>query len=160
MTRAAGTRKVTLTEQEKTKIKAAVKEEFETRLAANRQYGEAMQGYLRNKNQRAYNERAASEGKKLLPSIVTRHTNAVIDERQKAAAAKPATNGNGAQRTTTTTTKGSNGEAIQWLAGSPKTVGKQVDYMRTSNAMLNRGEAFLKGEKGLFKWKVKSVSTA
>ena len=31
--------------------------------------------------------------------------------------------------------------------GPPKTVGKQVDYMRTSNSMLVRGEAYLKERK-------------
>ena len=158
MTRAAGARKITLTDAEKTKIRSAVREEFETRLAANRQYGDTMRGYLKNNNQREYNKRAAAEGQKLLPSIVARHPNAVIDERARTAATtKPAPNGNGQQRTTTTTTKDSQGNAIQWLSGAPKTVGKQVDYMRTSNAMLLRGEAYLKGEKGLFKWKSKTV---
>ena len=136
MTRAAGTRKVTLTDAEKSKIQTAVKEEFETRLAANRNYGQAMQGYLKNKNQRAYNERAASEGQKLLPSIVARHTNAVIDERTKAqAAARPATNGN-VPRGTQPAAKDGNGNLIQWLSGAPKSVGKQVDHMRTTRSML------------------------
>ena len=47
--------------------------------------------------------------------------------------------------------------SIQWLSGSPRSVGKRVDMMRTSNSMLLRGEAYLVGEKGLFKWKVKSA---
>ena len=54
-------------------------------------------------------------------------------------------------------TKDNSGNLVQWLSGPPKTVGKQVDYMRTSNSMLVRGEAYLKGEKGLFKWKQKSA---
>src|SRR5215469_268579 len=159
MTRAAGARKVTLTESEKSEIKSAVREEFETRLAANRNYGDAMRGYLRNKNQTEYNKRAASEGQKLLPSIVARHTNAVIDKRQKVTmSGKPGANGNGA-RPAPQPTKDPSGNLVQWLSGSPKSVGKQVDFMRTSNAMLNRGEAYLRGEKGLFKWKVKSALT-
>ena len=159
MARAAGARKITLTDQEKSDIKTAVKEEFETRLAANRAYGAAMQGFIRNQNQRAYFDRAASEGKKLLPSIVARHTNAVIDKRATAAkAAKPVANGNGA-RAQTTTVKSPNGESAQWLSGSPRSVGKRVDLMRTSNTMLNRGEAYLVGEEGLYKWKVKSALT-
>jgi hypothetical protein len=143
--RVSGTRKVTLTEAERKEIQSGVKEEFEARLAATRNYGEAMRGYLKSGNQRAYSERAASEGKKLLPSIVARHTNAVIDKRTQAkpanssAKAAPAAP-RGAQQST-----GNGGNLVQWIAGPPKTVGKQVDYMRTSNAMLVRGEAYLKG---------------
>ena len=67
MAPSSGTRKVTLTEQEKKEIKAGVREEFEARLSATPRYGEAMRGYLKSGNQRAYNERATSEGQKLLP---------------------------------------------------------------------------------------------
>lgn len=153
ISRIAGSRKLTLTDAEKAEIKGAVKDEFEARLAANRRYGDAMQGYLRNGNQRAYNERAASEGKKLLPSIVARHTNAVLDKRT---APKPtATAGSAKPQPAVTQTKDASGNLTQWLSGPPRSVGKQVDYMRTTNAMLQRNEAYLKGEKGLFKWKAK-----
>jgi hypothetical protein len=154
--RAAGSRKVTLTEKEKSDIKAAVREEFESRLAANRAYGDAMKGYLKNKNQRQYNDRAAAEGKKLLPSIVARHTNAVIDKRTTA---KPATT------TTAKTTsaaagpvKDGNGNLIQRIAGPPKTLGLQVDHTRQRPGMMARGEAYIVGQKALHKWTVRTAS--
>jgi hypothetical protein len=157
MTRAATARKITLTDAEKTEIKSAVKEEFETRLAGNPAYGNAMQGFLRNRNQRAYADRAASEGKKLLPSIVARHTNAVIDKRTKAAAsAKPVTNGNGA-RPQAQPVKDGSGNLVQWLSGPPKTLGLRIDHMRSNRAQLERGEGYIIGEKALHKWKVKSA---
>lgn len=155
MTKVAAARKVTLTEQEKSEVKAAVRDEFEARLAANPRYGETMQGYLRSRNQREYNKRAASEGQKLLPSIVARHTNAVLDKRtaakQNSGGAKTSSNAAPSHPV-----KDSSGNLIQWLSGSPKSLGKQVDYMRTTNAMLQRNEAYLKGEKPLFKWKARA----
>lgn len=161
MTRVSGTRKVTLTDQERTEIRNGVREEFEARLQAQPRYGEAMRGYLKSGNQRAYNERAASEGQKLLPSIVARHTNAAIDKRtQQKAPTNGAKSTNGVKPAVQTATKDGSGNLVQWLSGPPKTVGKQVDYMRTSNAMLVRGEAYLKGEKGMFRWKAKSALTA
>lgn len=155
--RVSGTRKVTLTEVERKEIQSGVREEFEARLAATRNYGEAMRGYLKSGNQRAYSERAASEGKKLLPSIVARHTNAVIDKRTQE---KAATNGSKPAAQTgnrTQQTNQNNGNLPQWLNGHPKTVGKRIDHMRTSHSMLARNEAYIMGEKGLFKWKSKVV---
>jgi hypothetical protein len=156
MQSAATARKVTLTDEEKSKINTAVKEEYEARLAANRNYGEAMRGYLQAGNRKAYADRAASEGKKLLPSIVARHTNAVLDARKSAAAQpKPAAGAkptNGAQPRQDAT-------GTAWLNGSPATMGLQVDYDRTSRPMFMRGEAYIKGKKELHKWKVKTGLT-
>jgi hypothetical protein len=53
-------------------------------------------------------------------------------------------------------TQDASGNLIQWIAGPPRTVGKQVDYLRTTNSMLQRNEAYIKGEKGLFKWKTRT----
>ena len=156
MTRTAGTRKVTLTDQEKKEISTGATEEFLIRLGSNTRYAEAMKGYLKSGNQRAYNERAISEGQKLLPSIVARHTNAAIDKRTQAKAAanvaKPAVNGVKPQQT-----NGNNGNLTQWLSGPPKTVGKEVDFGRTSHTMYAKGEAYCKGDTHLSKWKQKSA---
>jgi hypothetical protein len=160
MTRAAGTRKITLTEKEKTDIKSAVREEFETRLAANRRYGQSMQDYLKSGNRREYEKRAAAEGQKLLPSIVARHTNAVIDKRSTA---KPAPTGTAAAAKPTgqqQPTKDGNGNLVQWLSGPPKSVGLQVDFNRQRPGMIAKGEAYIVGQKGLHKWKVRSALTA
>lgn len=154
--RIASSRKITLTDTEKKNINSAIKDEFETRLAANRNYGQAMQDYIKKGNQRAYADRAASEGKKLLPSIVARHVNAEIEKRT-AAGTKGNANPNGAKPTgQAAPVKDGSGNLIQWLSGHPKTLGKRVDLMRTSNSMLSRNEAYIIGEKGLFKWKART----
>jgi hypothetical protein len=156
VSRIASSRKITLTDGEKKNINAAIKDEFETRLAANRNYGQAMQDYIKKGNQRAYADRAASEGKKLLPSIVARHVNAEIEKRT-AAAPKGTANPNGAKPNgQAAPVKDGSGNLIQWLSGHPKTLGKRVDLMRTSNSMLSRNEAYVVGEKQLFKWKART----
>lgn len=161
MTRAAGARKLTLTDQEKNDIKSAVREEFETRLAANRRYGETMQQFLKSGNRREYEKRAKAEGEKLLPSIVARHTNAVLDKRSTA---KPAAGTNGAAKPgaqpQAQPVKDGSGNLIQWIAKSPKEIGLQVDHNRQRPGMMARGEAYIVGQKNLHKWKVRSVLTA
>src|SRR6185437_6380855 len=112
MGRAASARKMQLTEQEKAEIRAAVTEEFNTRLAAKSDYGRAMQGYLRSRNQRAYADRAASEGKKMLPAIVQRHTNAILDKRSQQKAAPAKQQGSAQQKTTQAAAKDGNGNLI------------------------------------------------
>jgi len=155
MTRAAGTRKVTLTEQEKTEIRSAVREEFETRLAANSRYGQEMQRFIASGNKREYEKRAKSEGEKLLPSIVARHTNAVIDKRT----AKPAPQ-NGTQKPAPQSqpVKDGSGNLVQWISGPPKTVGLQVDHNRQRPGMMARGEAYIVGQKAMHRWKVRTAA--
>ena len=152
MVRAAQARKMTLTEQEKGEIKAAVRDEFESRLAANRKYGEAMQGYIRSGNRRAYEERATSEGKKMLPGIVQRQTNFILDKRSQqkpAAAAKP--NGS-ATKTVAQPAKDATGNLIQHLSAHPRTLGKRIDLNRTTHSMLERNRGYIVGEKPLYEW--------
>lgn len=158
MTRAAGARKITLTDQEKSDIKAAVREEFETRLAANPRYGQTMQGFIKSGNRREYEKRAKAEGEKLLPSIVARHTNAVIDKRTTA---KPAAQ-NGTQKPAAQSqpVKDGSGNLVQWIAGPPKTIGLQVDHNRQRPGMMARGEAYIVGQKAMHKWKVRTAVMA
>jgi hypothetical protein len=155
MTRAAGARKVTLTAQEHTEIRNAVREEFETRLAANPRYGQEMQRFLASGNRREYEKRAKSEGEKLLPSIVARHTNAVIDKRTSTA--KPA-NGTTKPATPAQPVKDTSGNLVQWISGPPKTVGLQVDHNRQRPGMMARGEAYIVGQKAMHRWKVRTAS--
>jgi hypothetical protein len=158
--RIAATQKVTLDEADKAKIRAAVNEEFTARCAANSKYGQAMRGYLQAGNKRAYADRAASEYKKLIPGITARHTQAIIDAKKSAGAKKSAAQasvaGNG-QRQPQQPSNGS-GNLPQWLSGHPKTLNKRIDLVRTTNSMLQRNEAYLVGEKGLFKWKPKEIN--
>lgn len=158
MTRAAGARKITLTDQEKTDIKSAVREEFETRLAANPRYGQTMQGFIKSGNRREYDKRAKAEGEKLLPSIVARHTNAAIDKRTTA---KPASS-NGAVKPAAQAqpVKDGSGNLVQWIAGPPKTIGLQVDHNRQRPGMMARGEAYIVGQKAVHKWKVRTAAMA
>jgi len=151
ISKVAGSRKMQLTERERTQVLAAINEEYQTRLQASASYRNAMKGYVDANNRQAYMERASSEGKKLIPSIVQRHVNAVLDARPKASGAKPAVINK--PRTVTTGTGGSDGTT--WLAGYPTTLGFQVDYNKTTNRMLVNNQAYLKGKPGLFKWKDK-----
>jgi len=160
MQRLATAQKVTLDDSDKAKIRAAVLEEYNARCAANTKYGQAMRGYIQAGNKRAYIDRATSEYRKLIPSITARHTQAVIDAKKAAGTQKQTqnANGNGQQRQTTTQrTTDHSGNLAQWISGHPKTIGKRVDLLRTTNAMLNRNEAYIVGEKGLFKWKPKTA---
>jgi hypothetical protein len=159
MNRAASARKVTLTDAEKKQIRASVAEEFNSRLASNRQYGQTMQGYLKSGNRREYEKRAAAEGQKLLPSIVARHTNAAIDKRTAAGATKTST---GTTKTTTPSqpVKDGSGNLIQWISGPPKSVGLQVDHNRQRPGMMARGEAYIVGQKAVHHWKVKTAMMA
>lgn len=159
ITRAAGARKITLTDAEKSSINAAVAEEFNTRLAANPRYGETMRGFLKSGNKREYEKRAAAEGAKLLPSIVARHTNAVIDKRTTAGAAKSA-GGAAKSAAPSAPVKDGNGNLTQWIAGPPKTVGLQVDHNRQRPGMMARGEAYIVGQKAVHRWKVRTAMMA
>ena len=151
----ASARKMQLTEAEKSEVKAAIKEEFDTRLQGNFAYGNAMKGYLEANNKRAYIDRVSSEGKKLLPSIVSRHVNSVLDKRATAKAQPQ----NGKQPTNGTQPPVERKDAtgVTWINASPASLGLQVDYMRTSNAMMSRNEAYIRGRQGLHKWKPKTA---
>ena len=158
--RVASQQKVTLDDADKEKIRAAVKEEFDARCAANSKYGQAMRDYIRVGNRRAYQERAASEYKKLLPGITARHTQAFIDQKKAAATRKPAPAGTQQQQKPlqgANQRSGGSDNLVQWISGHPKTLGKQIDYSRTTNSMLLRNEAYLRGESGLKKWRAKTA---
>jgi hypothetical protein len=160
MTRVAAAQKVTLSDDDKAKIRSAVKEEIDARLQANTKYGQAMRGYLQAGNKRAYVERAHSEYQKLIPSVTARHTQAIIDGKKSVPAVKKpaAQNGNGNQpQNRAQNGSNGNGNLVQWIAGHPRTVGKRVDLNRTTNSMLQRNEAYVMGEKALFKWKAKTL---
>jgi hypothetical protein len=160
MNRIAATQKVTLDDADRAKIKAAVGEEFNARLAANARYGQAMRGFLQAGNRRSYIERVNSEAAKMVPGITARHTQAVIDAKKAAGAAKASASGAkpvSAKSGNAQPSNGSNGNLVQWLSAHPKTLGKMIDHARTSYSMLQRNEAYLMGENNLFKWKARAV---
>lgn len=148
MSRAASARKMQLTDAERSEIRAAVTDEFNARLAAKPEYGKAMQGFIKAGNQRAYADRAASEGKKLLPAIVQRHTNAVLDKRAQQKAQPAVKQTTGQQKSQTAQT----GNLIQHLPKHPKLLGKRIDLGRTTFAMQQKNQGYLVGEKNLYQW--------
>jgi hypothetical protein len=108
-----------------------VLEEYNARCAANPSYGKAMRGYIEAGNKKAYMDRAQSEYKKLIPAITARHTQAVIDQK-KAAPVQTKAQAGPTKVTQMTTAKGE-----QWIAGHPKTIGKEVDLRRTPHHWLS-----------------------
>lgn len=141
-------RKTQLTEKERTEVLAAINEEFSTRISLHKN---VLKGYVDANNKRAYTDRVTSEGKKLLPSMVQRHVNAVIDKRpagqtQQKPGQKPAQQSTEGKKDATGTV---------WISGSPASIGLQVDLSKTTHAMLSRNEAFIKGRSGLHKWKAR-----
>lgn len=135
-TKAAG--KQILTEKEHNTVLAAVAEEMEARLTADRRYGEAMQGYLKAGNRSAYLQRIQSERKKLIPGAVWRAVADVIEGRP-AVVKNPAQPVNGAVKKPTAPLAG----AVQYrrIAGHPKTLGMTVDLGKTTHSMLERRQA-------------------
>jgi hypothetical protein len=158
MNRIAAAQKVTLTAEDQQKIRAAVNEEVNTRLSVDQRYIQAMKGFLIAGNRKAYIERATSEQQKIVPGITRRHTQALIEEK-KATPAKAAVNGSGAaaKAAQAAPSKDGNGNLIQFIAGSPKSVGLQVDHGRTTHSMLMRNEAYIVGQKAMVRWKPKTV---
>jgi len=147
MQKIAANRKATLTDKEKQDISSAVREEYNTRLQADRRYGESMQAYIRAGNRRAYVDTATSKAKLLLPAIVERHTNAILDKRPKGnGTTKPAATAKPAVQTRTSGNE-------TWLSGSPASLGLQVDYGRTTQRMMLDNRAYIKGKDGVHRWK-------
>jgi hypothetical protein len=140
-----------LTERERTQVLAAINEEYQTRLQASASYRNAMKGFVDANNRQAYMERAASEGKKLIPSIVQRHVNAVLDGRPKN---QPVQKSNGTQKSVPVERRDATG--VTWLAASPNSMGMQIDLGRTTHRMLIDNTAYIKGKPGVYKWKNRS----
>lgn len=138
--------KTPLSEKEKQDVLGKVNEELEARLTANRKYGEAMQGYLKNNNRSAYIQRIQSERKQMIPAATRRAVDDVVAARVKPAAkvadpTKPAA-------------KVNNQHTVDFrrIAGHPKTQGMTVDLNRTPNHMLLKKQAFVKGEEKPVQW--------
>jgi hypothetical protein len=146
--KAAG--KVALSEKERQTVLAKVGEELEARLTADKRYGEAMQGYLKANNRSSYLQRIQSERKKLIPGAVRRAVDDVIAARPKAAPKAPAAQNSAPRKTSDPALTG----AVQFrrIAGPPRTLGMTVDLGKTTHAMLEKRQAFIKGEKNPVQW--------
>lgn len=140
-------RKTQLTEKERHQVMAAIKEEHDTRMGVHRN---TLKGYVDANNKRAYVDRVTSEGKKMIPSMVQRHVNAVIDARPKNA---PKVDAKPGQKQPVDTEGRKDATGSVWLSGSPASLGLQVDYSKTTQGMMVRNEAYIKGRPGVHKWK-------
>ena len=143
-------RKAQLTEKERTQVLAAIKEEFDTRMSLHKN---TLKGFVDANNKRAYTDRVTSEGKKMLPSMVQRHVNAVLDGRPKNGAKTEVKPGQKQQPVADQGRKDATGAV--WLSGSPASLGLQVDYNKTTQGMMVRNEAYIKGKSGIHKWKAR-----
>lgn len=145
--KAAG--KQQLSEKEKQKVVSLVAEEMDARLAVNKNYGEAMQGYLRNGNKAAYLQRIRSERKQIVPNAVRRAVEDVLAARPKAAPKQQAQNPAQPQRQQNGQFQGTE---YRRIAGHPKTLGMVVDLNRTTQSMLLKKHAYIKGEQKPVQW--------
>jgi hypothetical protein len=140
-----------LTETEQKQVLGKVSEELDARLAVNKDYGKAMQGYLRAGNKTAFNQRLQSERKKLIPGATRRAVDDVVAARPKGvakpAAAAPAKPGAVAGA------KPLQG-ATQYsrISGHPSTQGLKIDLNRTSNSMLVKQQAYVVGQNNPVTW--------
>jgi hypothetical protein len=151
--KAAGKSK--LSEKEMKTVVAKVGEELDARLSANSDYAKAMQGYLKNGNKGAYTGRLQSERKKLIPGAVRRAVDDVIAGRPKAQPLQQ-----GGVKQAPAQQNGQPAKPLQgaqtdfvMISGHPKTVGLNIDRIRTSQRMLLNKTAYIKGESKPRKWK-------
>ena len=146
--KAAG--KTALTDKEKQTVLSKVGEELEARLTADRRYGEAMQQYLKAGNRNSYIQRIQSERKKLIPGAVRRAVDDVIQARPKTAPKQAQAPVNGQKKAADPKLTG----AVQFrrIAGPPRTLNMQVDLNRTTHSMLEKRQAYIKGENVPVQW--------
>jgi hypothetical protein len=148
--KAAG--KVQLSDQDKKTVLAKVAEEMEARLTVDKQYGQAMQQYLKTGNRSAYLQRIQSERKKIIPGAVRRAVADVIESRPTNAP-KAAVNGNGiVKKPAAPQLNGA--PQFRRIAGHPKTLGMVVDLGpgKTTHSMLLKQQAYVKGQKEPVTW--------
>ena len=82
--------KTALTDEQKNSIRSKVAEELDARLAGNPAFGQAMRGFLQNKDGEGYKRRLHSEYQKLIPGAVSRaYSDVVTSKPAQRVAAKP-----------------------------------------------------------------------
>lgn len=145
--KAAGTRK--LTEKERQDALTKAKEEYTARVQGNRGLTDTLNGYVRAKNKGSFTQRIESEQKKLIPGAARRAVDDVLAARPKAA---PRAEGVTLPKKTAAPELQGAPQA-RWIGeGHPKTKGLEVDLNRTTQPMLIKRQAYLKGQAGLVTW--------
>lgn len=136
-----------VTDEQKKQILSKVAEELDARLAANKDYGQAMRGYLANKNEEGYRRRLHSEYHKLIPGAVRR----AIDDLGIKPAQKPAAKAGaapaGKKPTAPTGRPQAAPEGFEKIAGHPRTLNGMppIDLLATTQGMLMKHMAILRG---------------
>jgi hypothetical protein len=136
-----------LTDDQKKQIWSKVAEELDARLAANRDYGQAMRGYLANRNEEGYRRRLHSEYHKLIPGAVRR----AVDDLGIKPTQKP---GPKAGEKKAAVVPGKKPAAVvpegfEKISGHPRTVSGMapIDLIATTQGMLMKHTAILRGGK-------------
>ena len=130
-------------------IRNAVKEEVNARVRTNTAYQGKVKSLLKAKNKAAYAMTVESEHKKIIPGAVKRAVQDVIDKRK----------GQPVKKTTPTQTKSvqqtsqNNAGDFELIAKSPTRLGLEVDFKRTSNAMMAGNKAYIVGRDKPVRWK-------
>lgn len=145
------TGKTKLSEAEQKQVLGKVGEELDARLAVNKDYGKAMQGYLRAGNKTAFNQRLQSERKKLIPGATRRAVDDVVASRPKGAA-KPVAGAPAGSKAANTLKPVQGAVQYSRIAGHPSTMGMVIDMNRTSHSMLVNRQAYIKGTSAPVTW--------
>ena len=145
----AALKKSGLSEPEKKKVLGKVSEELDARLLMDKNYGTSMQGYLKAGNKSAYIQLMNSKRKSIVPAAVRRAVQDVIAERPAKAAP---TAGQPTNKTSPTMKPAQGAMQFRKIAGPPKTLKMVVDLNRTTNSMLTKRQAYIKGEDRPVSW--------
>jgi hypothetical protein len=136
-----------ITDEQKKQILSKVAEELDARLAANKDYGSAMRGYLANKNEEGYRRRLHSEYHKLIPGAVRR---AVDDLGIKPkAGAKPTVQAGKKAEIGKKSAAVAAPVGFEKISGHPRTIKDMppIDLLSTTQGMLMQHTAILRGGK-------------
>lgn len=126
--------KTAVSDEDRRKINAKVSDELDARLTANKGYGEAMRGFLQNKDAEGYKRRLHSEYQKLIPGAVSRAYSDVVTSKPKATAAV----------VRTPSTPGPKPADAGGFRPVSKYPSGQVDVNQTTRRMMDEGKYILK----------------
>ena len=153
-----------LTDKQRARIVAKVADELDARLAAKKDYGEAMRGFLQGNNLDGYKRRLHSEYKKLIPGAVARAGDDLKLKRVKTKAGSSSSQQQQSQQrpqqqrpqARQQQQQQSQEKPFELIKSHPRTLGLRIDLARTPSAWLNPanpiGKAIVMGGRRV-KWK-------
>ena len=132
-----------LTDERKKQILSKVSEELDARLAANKDYGQAMRSYLANHNEEGYRRRLHSEYHKLIPGAVRR----AIDDLGIKPTQKPGPKPGEKPAVVKKPAGSAPPEGFEKISGHPRTISGMppIDLLSTTQGMLMKRTAILRG---------------